>query len=120
MADPEMTALEIQMLKEKISAHEKDIDLVKGITLELREFRKEFVKDNGYVPRIVKKVRENFKKDLILVEARILSKIEEVDNKISKFPCQNPNIASEELMKAAGCKVVDAGDKLYPGEKEVR
>jgi len=120
MADIEMQALEIEMLKEKISSHDKDIDLVKGITLELREFRKEFVKDDGYVPKIVKKVRENFKKDLILVEARILSKLEEMDNKIIKFPCQNPNEASEELMKAAGCKVVDVGDKLYPGEKETK
>jgi hypothetical protein len=120
MADIEMQALEIQMLKEKISSHDKDIDLVKGITLELREFRKEFVKDDGYVPKIVKRVRENVRKDLDKIKMEIIAEIAVINNRISKLPCISPDTSSEELMKAAGCKVVGAGDKLYPGEKETK
>ena len=120
MADIEMMALEIQELKTKNEKLEKDLEIQKDISLVLTSFRKEFVKDNGYIPRIVKQVRENFKKDLSAVKIEIIAEIAEVKNTVSKLACRNPGEASEELMKAAGCKIVDADDKLYPGEKEMK
>jgi hypothetical protein len=119
MVDMDMLELEIQMLKEDNERLKKDVEIQKDIGLELRQFRREFVKENGYVPKIVKKVRENVKKDLAVIEKNILGRIDIIDNKISKFACQNPSQASEELMKASGCKIVDADDKLYPGEKAI-
>ena len=120
MPDIEMMALEIQELKTKNERLEKDVEIQKDISLELRSFRKEFVKDNGYVPKIVKRVRENVRKDLDRIKTEIIAEIAVTNNRISKLPCISPDTSSEELMKAAGCKVVDVGDKLYPGEKETK
>jgi len=120
MADIEMLELEVQMLKEKNEKLEKDFERQKDTTDELRLFRKEFVKENGYVPKIVKRVRENMRKDLDAVKKEIIKEIAAVNNKVDKLPCLDPTKSTEELLKAASCRIVNVGDKLYPGEKETK
>lgn len=120
MAEESILKLEIEMLKKQVADHEDDIGFHKKTILDLMNFRKEFSKENGYVPKIVNQVRENVKKDLEEIKKEIIADIALLNNRISKLPCISPDSTSEELMKAAGCKIVDEGDKLYPGEKEVK
>jgi FtsZ-binding cell division protein ZapB len=120
MADLDMMALEIEELKAQNARLAKDVEIQKDISLELRAFRKEFVKENGYVPKIVNRVRENVRKDLGVIKKEIIAEITLINNRISKLPCISPDTSNEELLKAAGCKIVNVGDKIYPGEKEMK
>ena len=120
MPDTDILRLEIEMLKKQGATHVDRIDFHEKTILNLMDFRKEFSKENGYVPKIVGQVRENVQKDLTLIKQEILLEIASLRNRVDKLPCLDPNTSTEESLKAAGCKVVDAGDKLYPGEKETK
>lgn len=99
-------------LRTQIHQVNTDMTYFKETNLSLLEFKADFKKDNGWIPKIVNNIRDAFRKDFKLFK-------EEVRQELDKFPCKDLKFGTDGILQSM-CRIANESEPLKSGEKEIK
>lgn len=104
--------LEVEQLSKMMNRFDGTMVLHTEEINRLLEFRKTFRKEDGWIPKIIDGVRENFRIDFNLLRKELLDKFEEL-------PCFDLKFNNDGKLQSK-CRIANETEPLKEDEKELK